>query len=237
MKVFMADQEQPDKQLKSQAKFACNKMSKSVARAEARRKGGEGDASSGLYTPGGERKYINRAERRRVLAVMQRLERERALFSLVLAWSGGRVSEVLALRPNSFQLERNVVALQTLKRRQPHVREIPIAPGLMAALERQFRLKKLQSNPDTANQRLWPWSRVTAWRFVKGAMLEAGIVGRPACPRGLRHGFGVGTLQAMVPLNLVQRWMGHARISTTAIYADASGEEEAAFAARFWDGL
>ena len=78
-------------------------------------------------------------------------------------------------------------------------------------------------------------SRVTAWRFVKEAMLEAGIVGRPACPRGLRHGFGVGTLQASVPINLVQKWMGHARISTTAIYADASGDEEAEFAARFWN--
>jgi integrase/recombinase XerD len=68
-------------------------------------------------------------------------------------------------------------------------------------------------------------------------MLQAGIVGRPACPRGLRHGFGVGTLQALVPLNLVKRWMGHARIGTTAIYADASGDEEAAFAARVWDRL
>jgi hypothetical protein len=28
--------------------------------------------------------------------------------------------------------------------------------------------------------------------------------------------------------------MGHARISTTVIYADASGEEEAALAAKFW---
>jgi site-specific recombinase XerD len=70
---------------------------------------------------------------------------------------------------------------------------------------------------------------------VKGAMMEAGIVGRPACPRGLRHGFGVGTLQANVPINLVQRWMGHSRISTTAIYADVMGEDEAAFAERFWE--
>jgi integrase/recombinase XerD len=56
----------------------------------------------------------------------------------------------------------------------------------------------------------------------------------------IRHGSGRplsnGTLQASVPLNLVQRWMGHARISTTAIYADVSGDKEAAFAARSWDG-
>ena len=65
-------------------------------------------------------------------------------------------------------------------------------------------------------------------------MQEAGIVGRAACPRGMRHGFGVGTLQAGVPLSLVQRWMGHARLSTTAIYTEVSGAEEAAFAAQFW---
>lgn len=188
-----------------------------------------------LYAPQGERKYVNSAERRRVLEVMQQLERERALFSLLLAWTGARVSEVLAVRANSFQIERNVVALRTLKRRKPHVREVPIAPCLMAAIDRHFNLQELQRNPETSNRRLWPWCRVTAWRMVKRAMRDAGVVGRPACPRGLRHAFGVGTLQALVPLHLVQRWMGHARISTTAIYADASGDEEAAFAARFWD--
>lgn len=188
-----------------------------------------------LYTRKGERKYVNRAERRRVLEVMERLERERALFSLLLAWTGGRISEVLALVPISFQIEHHVVALRTLKRRKPHVREVPIMPGLMAAIDRHFGLMKLQQNPETANKRLWNFCRVTAWRVVKGAMLEAEIVGRAACPRGLRHGFGVGTLQASVPLNMVQKWMGHARLSTTAIYADASGDEEAAFAARFWD--
>ena len=192
--------------------------------------------SLSLYTPRGERKYINHDERQRVLAVMQRLERERALFSLLLTWTGGRVSEVLAVRANSFQVERNLISLRTLKRRRPHVREVPIAPGLMSAIDRHFGLNELQREPETANRRLWSFSRVTAWRFVKGAMLEAGVVGRPACPRGLRHAFGVGTLQALVPLNMVQKWMGHARISTTAIYADASGDEEAAFAARFWDG-
>jgi site-specific recombinase XerD len=67
-------------------------------------------------------------------------------------------------------------------------------------------------------------------------MQRSEIVGRQACPRGLRHRFGVGTLQSGVPLNLVQRWHGHARMSTTAIYADVSGPEERAFAARFWEG-
>jgi hypothetical protein len=67
-------------------------------------------------------------------------------------------------------------------------------------------------------------------------MTHAGVFGRQACPRGLRHGFGVGSLQNGVPLNLIQRWMGHARLSTTAIYANVWGPEEMAFAQRFWAG-
>lgn len=59
------------------------------------------------------------------------------------------------------------------------------------------------------------------------------IIGRAACPRGLRHSFGVGMCQ-VVPLTLVQRFLGHSRISTTAIYTAACGPEEIALAARFW---
>ncbi|MDT8873452.1 hypothetical protein RAA17_25850 [Komagataeibacter rhaeticus] len=29
-----------------------------------------------------------------------------------------------------------------------------------------------------------------------------------------------------MPLNMVQKWLGHAQLSTTAIYADAVGAEE-----------
>ncbi len=66
-------------------------------------------------------------------------------------------------------------------------------------------------------------------------MVEAEIVGRHASPKGLRHGFGVAATQRGVPLNIVQRWLGHANIEMTAIYADAIGEEERALAARLWE--
>ena len=57
---------------------------------------------------------------------------------------------------------------------------------------------------------------------------------RKPMPKGLRHAFGVGTVQAGVPLNLLKKWLGHARLSTTEIYADAVGAEEQAIAGRFW---
>ena len=190
--------------------------------------------NTSLYAPGGGRKYLNAAERGRALAVMNSLQPDQALFALLLAWTGARVSEVLALGPASFQIESGVVAFQTLKRRKHSFREVPIPPELMAALDRYFLLSAMQRDPQTADSRLWPWSRVTAWRHIKRVMKTAQIVGRHACPRGLRHAFGVGVLQAGVPLNLTQRWLGHSRISTTAIYAAACGPEERAIAEKFW---
>jgi integrase/recombinase XerD len=212
-------------------------MSKTVAASRDGRVAMPHDAhvqASSLYSTDGARKYLNQHERQRVLAAMARLKPDQALFALTLAWTGARVSEVLALTASSFQIERGIVALQTLKRRRHSVREVPIPPELMAALDRYFGLSRAQQNPLTANKRPWPWCRTTAWRLIKRVMRRSQIAGQSACPRGLRHAFGVGTLQSGVPLNLTQRWLGHARISTTAIYAAASGPEEVAFAARFW---
>jgi integrase len=50
-----------------------------------------------------------------------------------------------------------------------------------------------------------------AWRFIRRATIGTGVVGVAGRPRGLRHAFAVGALQAGVPLNVVQRWLGHAR--------------------------
>jgi len=187
-----------------------------------------------LYSPTGARKYLNRDERQRVLAEMTKLPPEGALFCLTLAWTGARVSEVLALTASSFQVERGIVALQTLKRRKHHVREVPIPPELMAALDRHFELSAASRAPQIADCRLWPWHRVTAWRIIKRVMHCSQVRGRRASPRGLRHAFGVGTLQSGVPLSLLQRWLGHSSIATTSIYTQATGPEERIMLARFW---
>jgi integrase/recombinase XerD len=44
----------------------------------------------------------------------------------------------------------------------------------------------------------------------------------------------VQVVSAGIPLNLVQRWLGHAELSTTAIYANAVGEEEQKIASWMW---
>ena len=50
----------------------------------------------------------------------------------------------------------------------------------------------------------------------------------------MRHGFGVHAISSGVPLHMLSKWMGHATLEVTAIYANALGAEEQSIAARMW---
>jgi hypothetical protein len=76
------------------------------------------------------------------------------LFALTLAWTGARVSEVLAVFPQLFQIEACVVSIVTLKRRRFHVREVPIPPELMVDLVSHFAIREAQRDPARATRRL-----------------------------------------------------------------------------------
>jgi integrase len=47
------------------------------------------------------------------------------------------------------------------------------------------------------------------------------VKGPHPTPKGLRHGFGIEAVTSGVPLNMVQKWLGHAQLAMTAMYADA----------------
>jgi integrase len=190
-----------------------------------------------LFGPYGNRKYLNAAERQRFFKSAEGLPPADRLFCLVLAFSGARISEVLALTPAAIDIESGVAGIQTLKRRRRGVvRQVPLPPHLLGDLDDFFSLAEMQRDPDLSSMRLWTCSRTTAWRLVKTVMTSAGITGACAMPKGLRHSFGVHAFQSNVPPHLVQRWLGHASLRTTAIYADVIGFEERAFAARMWLG-
>jgi integrase len=142
---------------------------------------------------------------------------------------------VLALTPVSIDVESGAATIRTLKRRKSAVfRQVPLPPGLLDRLDRDFGLRDAQRHPELAKGRIWRFSRTTAWRYVKAVMAAAAITGTPAMPKGLRHAFGVRAFQSNVPPHLVQRWLGHASLRSTAVYADVVGPEQRAFAERMW---
>lgn len=82
---------------------------------------------------------------------------------------------------------------------------------------------------------VWPYSRGHAWQMIKSVMRDAGITGGlQSTPKGLRHGFGVHAIRSGIPITLVQRWLGHASLATTAIYTQVLGQDEREIASRMW---
>jgi integrase len=187
-----------------------------------------------LQTPAG-RKYLTASERRRFDKAADDTPTRVRLFCLVLAWSGGRISETLALTPSAIDLDTGAASIETLKRRaRGIVRQVPLPRAVLRELDREYDLRRAQFDPVRARCRLWPWSRTTAWRRIKEVMARADIYGPCAMPKGLRHAFGVAAFQMKIPPHLVQRWLGHASFRTTAIYGDVTGREERSMAARMW---
>lgn len=151
------------------------------------------------------------------------------MFCWMLALTGCRISEALALTQDNIDFEAKHVIIRCLKKRGRRVfRAIPLPSDFLDALNRWVQ----ELAP--AEGRLWPWSRMTGYRRVCEVMKSADIHGGHASPKGLRHAFGVRALQANVPLTLVQKWLGHADIATTAIYTNVLGPEERQIAARMW---
>ncbi len=193
-------------------------------------------ASGSLYGRRGQRKYLTSDERRRFLDAADRHPRpEIRTLCHVLALTGCRISEALALTGECIIIDDCVIVLRTLKRRRGIVafREVPVPRSLIVMLVQVHELRR--SSP---SRRLWPLSRSRAWQLVKEVMDEAGIgPGVHASPKGLRHGFGVRAIQCAVPLTMVQKWMGHARLESTAVYLQVTGPEERRFAACMWSAV
>lgn len=192
-----------------------------------------------LYDERDQRLYINAAERERYLAVANRQTLELRAFCLTLLYTGCRLSEGLALTTESVDTHSRLISFRTLKKRHLHViREVPM-PAALADVLTELIDHRLEQSPDGSNIMLWqfenrPVNRITGYRWIKNVMEEAGIHGAQACPKGLRHGYGVHAIRSSVPINMLRRWLGHSSIATTAIYANALGREEQEIAGRMW---
>jgi len=186
-----------------------------------------------LFDHHGQRLYLNAHERQLLEQACQQAQDPLAsTFGLILLHTGCRLSEALALTPASFDLQSENVIFKTLKRRKVHFRSVPLSPMMMTQLKLVHSL--LRKNTNQAHL-LWPYSRTTGWRKIKTLMQRAGIEGAQASPKGFRHGFGIACIKRNIPITVVQKWLGHASPTTTAIDLQVVGIEKRSVAIRLWN--
>ncbi len=182
-----------------------------------------------MFDRQGSRKYLNRRER---LAFWRTAKKEpdisRRSFALTLFFTGCRISEALNMVVERVDADAMAITFETLKRRKRNCfRMVPIPHDLGSLLKRMIRGR-------SPKDRVWDFSRPTGYRLIREYMERANVVGGMACPKGLRHGFGVACVAEKIPLTTIQKWLGHADLKTTAIYVTVADDEERALARRLW---
>lgn len=184
------------------------------------------DGNRSAYDSDGKRKYLTKSEGQKFLHAASGLVESERLFCELIHFSGCRISEALGLTRENIDAGESIIRVRCLKKRGKNVvRRVPLPDRLSK------ELRRLGSQND---DRLWTFSRTTGWRIIKGVMKQAGIAGIHATTKGLRHGFGVRGALGKVPVNVIQRWMGHSDSSTTAIYLAVRDDEERELIRRTW---
>ncbi len=199
-----------------------------------------------LFAPTGERLYLTADERKRFLVAANDEERAERLFCQLLHYTGCRPSEALELAPGRIQIDEQSIVFRCLKKRkkdgrgrlkQPEFRAVPVPRILIENLDLVFDIRNRQKKKLKMKKVFFPWSRPTAYRLVKRVMHRAGISGKHATGKGLRHGFGVAMVSGPkpLPIHILAQIMGHSSTKTTEIYLQFVGEEKRKLVLDAWE--
>jgi integrase len=188
-----------------------------------------------LYDIEGRRKYLTPAERAAVIRTALNVGGKEGAFCLVLAFCGSRISEALALTPWHLDDGNSSITFRTLKRRKAGImRAIPVPVELLDFLDATLGYRAMLSDPALSKRRLWPWCRTTGWKHVQRVLTLAHAPIFLRKPKALRHAFGIHATSERVSLSLIKKWLGHAKLETTEIYATPIGPQERALAKLTW---
>lgn len=144
------------------------------------------------------------------------------LFKILLR-TGARIDEALAIAPKDINLDLNTITLITLKKRTRILRTLPLHPELRDVIMQYY----LDFNiPKNSTEKLFKIKRQSAFIYLK--KIEKDLKFRMH-PHMFRHTFAVKSILSGVPLNVLQKWLGHSSIFTTSVYTEITGIDTSMF--------
>jgi integrase/recombinase XerD len=176
-----------------------------------------------LSPPRQRKRTVERLDWSEVQALIQAVYGVRSSYGLLvktLFYTGARVEEFSHIRVADLHLEDDPPQLHLTYAKRQSTRYVPIPPSLADELRTHLGRRKVgflfESNRHTR------YAARTIQSIVKLAALAAGITKR-VYPHLLRHSIATLLLQSgEVPLDQVQKFLGHRQIGTTQVYAETS---------------
>jgi integrase/recombinase XerD len=162
---------------------------------------------------------LPRPELEQLMGHAYRVRGERGLMVKTLVLTGCRVSEFVALDVDDFSHADATVTVRRGKGDKDRV--VPILPALADELRVYVGLAHRGRGPLFLNGKGGRFSQRSVQQIVKRLAADAGITKR-VYPHLMRHTVAQLLLEGGMPLEQVQRFLGHSKITTTQIYAESS---------------
>lgn len=165
----------------------------------------------------------------------KRTDRHKRYFLLVefLYRTGGRIDEVLLVRPSDVNLATNSIKMKTLKQgkdkngiQREKYRIIPLHLELRDAYMQYLLDMHISTKSE---EPLFSMSRQVVDLYLKKMQDKLGF---KVHAHKFRHTFAVKAIMDNVPLNILQQWLGHSSVFTTSIYTQITGMDTSEFMGR-----
>jgi integrase/recombinase XerD len=176
-----------------------------------------------LAPPRARRRSVDRLDRFEVEPLIQAASRTRSRHGLMiktLFLTGARVSEFVQVRVQDLHLDSDPPQIHLVHAKAGASRYVPILPSLAQELRTHLQARRrgyvFESNRHTH------YAVRTVQTMVAACARDASITKR-VYPHLLRHSIATILLDSgQMPIDQLQKFLGHQRLSTTQIYAETS---------------
>jgi integrase/recombinase XerD len=162
---------------------------------------------------------LSREEERKLIAHAYRVQGTRGLLIKTLFQTGARVSEFVNIKADEVFFEEQMVLISKAKGGKS--RYVPILPQLAQELRTHLGHRTMGYLFETVQHTQYSPRRIQ--QIIKETAADAQITKR-VYPHLLRHSVATTLLERGMPIEQIQKFLGHAKLETTQIYAESSAE-------------
>ncbi len=162
---------------------------------------------------------LSREEEKRLIGQAYRDNSEHGLLIKTLFQTGARVSEFVSIKVEDFFFDELMILIE--KGKGGKSRYVPILPAL--AQELKTHLNNRKTGFIFESNRNLPFSTRRIQQIVK-TTAEKAVITKKVHPHLLRHTVATFLLEKGMPLEQIQKFLGHSKLETTQIYAESTTE-------------
>jgi integrase/recombinase XerD len=162
---------------------------------------------------------LSREEEQRLIAHAYRGQGMRGLLIKTLFQTGARVSEFVNIKVNDVFFDEQMILIAKAKGGKS--RYVPMLPQLAQELRTHLGRRTTGYLFETVRHTQYSSRRIQ--QLIKETAADAHITKR-VYPHLLRHSVATTLLERGMPIEQIQKFLGHAKLETTQIYAESSAE-------------